>query len=155
MFFTVACGNIGDPGGFKNPSKCQSGALGGVSPPLGPPEAPKFGIFQSWAPEGCLAGDSRAGFPGICGRSRPPEPPLDRRAPAPHINFHDKSAPQANSKAISRHPKESSNLTRGRVREARGLATNIHGAGCGMTRRSVPTPDQKEGMLRIPSLWVG
>ena len=40
-----------------------------------------------WVPEGSLAGDSRPGFPGISGRSRPPGLP---RLPghAPHINLH-------------------------------------------------------------------
>ena len=50
--------------------------------------------WLDWIPEGCLAGDFRAGFPGNFGRNRPRDPPRSP-GPAPHINFHEKSAPQA------------------------------------------------------------
>ena len=54
------------------------------------------------------AGDFRPGFPWIFGRSRPPGSPRSP-GPAPHINFHEKSAPQTKSKAKWRRTKNPAN----------------------------------------------
>jgi len=57
-----------------------------------------------WVPEGSLAVNFRAGFPGIPCRNRPRNP-VRSPGPAPHINFHERPTPQTNSKAVSRCPK--------------------------------------------------
>jgi len=48
-----------------------------------------------------MAGDFWAGFSKIFSRSRPPKPPRSP-GPAVHINFHENSAPQTTSNAMSR-----------------------------------------------------
>jgi len=46
------------------------------------------------------------GFPAETDPRGTPRPP----GPAPHINFHENSAPQTNSQAMSRHPKNPARL---------------------------------------------
>ena len=58
-------------------------------------------VFEGiWVPEGSLAKNCRAGFPGLQPGDRPRDPP---RSPglARDINLHQKSTPETNSKAIS------------------------------------------------------
>jgi len=62
--------------------------------------------FLSWVPEGSLAG---LGFPAVID----PRDPLRSPGPAPHINLHEKSAPQTNSKAKRRRRKNPAGLLSG------------------------------------------
>ena len=48
-------------------------------------------------------------FLGFPAESDPRDPPRSP-GPGPHINSHEKSAPQTNSKAVSRHPKNPARL---------------------------------------------
>ena len=51
-------------------------------------------------------------FLGFLQEIDPGTPPRSP-GPAPHINFHEKSAPETNSNAISRHPKSPARLLSG------------------------------------------
>jgi len=66
----------------------------------------------NWVPEGNLAKNFRAGFPGFSAENRPRDPPRSP-GPAPHINLHQKSAPQTNSKAVSWRTKNPARLPSG------------------------------------------
>jgi len=114
----------GHPGPFKDPRWTLNGPrrhfkgwvlmpfsaeLEPRHPPRSPSPAPQLSSRRKFAAqsdakarvtEGNLAGDFRAGFRGMFGRTRPPDPP---RSPgsAPHINFHEKSTPQTDANSAS------------------------------------------------------
>ena len=52
-----------------------------------------------WVPEGSLAGNFRARFSPDCWPKSHPGIPARSPGPAPHVNLHEKSAPQTKSKA--------------------------------------------------------
>ena len=89
---------------------------------LTPSSAARCGLRRAWCQPGGGLGERQRGclkavwleifgpaFPGCSAEVEPRDPPRSP-GPAPHINLHEVSAQQANSKAISRHPKNPASL---------------------------------------------